>query len=79
MTVKFCGSHHRFAEIIASISDYVNWKEVTESSVRIELVSGVVVTYHWLTNTVMFQGRPIAASALRERFLKRAGRLATVI
>lgn len=77
LTVKFSGSDETFAEIISNISEYVNWKDITDSGVRVELASGVVVTYHCLTNTVMFQGPPNAAAAIKQRFL-RAGRLAIV-
>jgi hypothetical protein len=77
MTVKFCGQQEIFADIILSISRYVHWQEVTETSVRVDLDAGVVVTYHWETMTVMFQGPSPAARVLKAKFLQKAGRLAT--
>lgn len=77
MTIKFCGHHETFAQIVDQISRYTNWRSPSDTMVQVELDGGVVVTYFWETTSVMFQGPPAEARIMKKRFLKKAGRQAT--
>jgi hypothetical protein len=77
MTVKYCGTHEQFYEVLQRISTYLHIRQVGSDFVRFDLDYHVVVHWWWETGTVLFQGPARAKMKLQAKFLKEAGSMAT--